>query len=264
MAYWDALIPVSAVVFGVLAAFAVTRLERRSDELKQWKVLLAAICGASLAGGSAAEFTTSNFGANAEKHPVLTSALAGAALLGITVLVIDSLLKAIAANAWEGSLKDTWETAVKGGRRLADDLGRELRGEAVNVTAADLPSPKNPRAKRAYEVAHRMSESLGNRVARASLAAFAADKPELAESMQQLASAADTLQRGLERYSTGTTRHTGHPRTREDIERMWRDYVWWLLQVDGQGRHQGFSSELSELRGWLEEEKALRDPSAAG
>lgn len=157
-------------------------------------------------GGSAAEFTTSDFGTNAENHPVLTSALAGAALLGITVLVIDSLLRAIAANAWEGSLKDTWETAVKGGRRLADDLGRELRGDAPHVSAAKLPRSNESRAGKAYEVAHKMSESLGNRVARASLAAFAADQPQLGESMQQLASAADTLQRGLERSPPARSR----------------------------------------------------------
>ena len=154
---WDALIPVSAVVFGVLAALAVQRLERRSDESKQWKVLMAGVCAAALAGGSAAEFTTSDFGANAESHPRITSALTGAALLGITVLVIDSLLKTLAASAWEGTLKDAWETAAKGGRRGAYDLGKELRGTAAHVTADGLAGPKTPRAKTAYEVAHKMS-----------------------------------------------------------------------------------------------------------
>jgi len=45
---------------------------------------------------------------------------------------------------------------------------------------------------------------------------------------------------------------------------MWRDYVWWLLEVDNQGRQLGFPSPLSGLRDWLEKEKLHRQPSTAG
>jgi hypothetical protein len=139
MSWLDGLIPISAVVFGAIAALAVSLVEyrganeERADAMGhiKWtrkhpiRPLLASVCTAALAAGAAAEFTTANFGPHAQNHPVLVGALTGAALLGITVLVIEALLQRVAARSWQPSLEATWGAVVKG---RAPRGGRHRRG----------------------------------------------------------------------------------------------------------------------------------------
>ena len=99
MQWLDGLIPLSAALFGILAAFAVALLESRGtrgepsatarmlvNQAREspWKPTLAGTCTAVLAAGSAAEFTTKGLGPYLQNHPVFTNTMTGAALLGIT------------------------------------------------------------------------------------------------------------------------------------------------------------------------------------
>jgi hypothetical protein len=122
-----------------------------------------------------------------EKHPVLTSALTGAVLAIIVVLVIEALFKMLATTAWEGSLRNTWMSVVRGGRRGAHDLYKPwgVRDDA-RLTGPDLPKPGKPAAP-SYELAQKLWLSLETRVTNASVAAFASEHPELGESMHRLA-----------------------------------------------------------------------------
>jgi hypothetical protein len=255
-----------ALVFGALGFMAVAFVEARSVDEKStfrylrksdlrlpeylrsklWKPLWGGFAAAALAGGSAAEDLVDDLGTKLEKHPVLVSALTGAVLAIIVVLVIEALFRFVATTAWTGSLRATWVSVVRGGRRGAYDLHEQLGGSYHSpLTKAHLPAPdpeaEESEAKEAYEVAQKLWVGLESRVTNASVAAFASDHPELGESMHRLSTAADTLQRALERYSSNKRSHTtGELRTPDDIVRMWRDYVWCLLDVDERGCRLGF------------------------
>ena len=150
-------------------------------------------------------------------------------------------------------------------RRGATDLRKLLLMGASRVEAANLPKPGDRETEEAYEVAHKLWISLDSRVTNASLAAFASDHSELGESMHRMATAADTLQRGLERYSTRTPSHGGEYRTPKSIAQDWRLYVGRLLQVEEQGRKLGFTSPIrSEVRGELRTESRLDEASGTG
>jgi hypothetical protein len=276
MRWCDALIIAGwALLFGALGFFAVAFVEARSvDETslrrylrreglslsehlrtKLWKPLLGGACAATLAGGSAAEDVIDGLGEDLETHPVLISALTGAVLAVIVVLVIEALFKMVATTAWVGLLRATWISVVKGGRRGATDLQTPLGGSKnARVEDRSLPDPGDP-AVAAYDVARELSVGLEGRVINASLAAFASEHPELGEAMQRLSTAADTLQRALERYSSDTPSHTGEPRKPEHIVAMWRDYAVCLLDVDKRGRALGFRSPMNGAsRCWLARE----------
>jgi hypothetical protein len=80
--------------------------------------------------------------------------------------------------------------------------------------------------------------------------------------MHRLATAADTLQRALERYSSNTPSHTGEYRTTEDIERMWRDFAMCLLDVYDRGRRLTFQFPMpNDSRSWLKSEMEDHEPS---
>jgi hypothetical protein len=70
-----------------------------------WRPLAGGICAGGLGGASAAEMTIPRVGRWAEEHPVFTGSLTGAALLGITVLIIDALMRLLASRSWQGTLK---------------------------------------------------------------------------------------------------------------------------------------------------------------
>jgi hypothetical protein len=276
----DALIPLCAVVFGALAALAVALLEYRGTPGEQratfrrlvhqvarhpWKPLLAGISTALLAAGSAAEVTTKNFGPYLQNHPVFTEAMTGAALLGITVLVIEVLLQRLAAQHWQPSLENAWIAVVDEGRRGAADIAEHLGHEmSRRVTLEGIPSPDSRDAKKAYRATDRLQIELGHRVGRASHAAWAASHAELDDSLHKLFRAADTLRRALDRYCAGKHSVTaGRPRTRDDIEGKWRDYVCWLLELDRQGRDLGFATPIPETYGWLDAERESPVPAPA-
>jgi hypothetical protein len=288
-----------ALVFGALGFMAVAFVEARSVDEKStfqylrksdlrlpkyvrsklWKPLLGGFCAAALAGGSAAEDLVDDLGTKLEKHPVLVSALTGAVLAIIVVLLIEALFRFVATTAWTGSLQATWTSVVRGGRRGAYDLHEELGGSFRSCLTKDhLPEAGEP-AEEAHEVAQQLWIGLESRITNASVAAFASEHPELGESMFRLARAADALQRALERYSTKKPSHaTGKVPTAENIVTMWHDYVLCLLDVDARGRRLEFhrlrgdvphgqmpdefhGPMLDETRNWLKDEIKDHDPS---
>jgi hypothetical protein len=274
MPYWlcVALIPLCGIVFGALGFVAVAYVDFlgkestksfKEDRGKLWKPVVGGLCAAILAAGSAAEFTFPSFGKDAEAHPILTGTLTGALLAVITVLVIEALVRSLASKSWEGTLEDSWFSAVRGARRGAFDVREHLLGGKSRVEAGSLPRPRTWAARAAYRQASDLWVDLGDRVARATLAAFASDRSDLGEVMHTLATATDTLHRALKRYSRGEHSQTkGGPYAPEDIVVYWRDYVWWLLEADEAGRNEKFHSPIEEaqLRD-LEAEKAGHTPT---
>ena len=213
-----AIIAISSVTaFGLVflaVAFVDSRADRAGDLVKYlrrkeaqkrsywreklWKPVAGGLCAALLVGGAAAEFTISDVRTFGEKRPVLFSTLVGAALAVITVLVIEALVRSVASKSWQGSLRNAWTSAVRGGRRGAEELGQYLDQRAIATLA-----PKNARSREAQREAHELWADLGGRVSQASLAAFASDQARLGESMHQLSMTADTLQQALKRYAAG-------------------------------------------------------------
>jgi hypothetical protein len=173
-------------------------------------------------------------------------------------------VRSLASRAWEGMLTNTWHLAVRGARRGAGDVRAHL-GPGPRVTVDCLPDPGKEEAKQAYEQAHALWVDLGDRVSRASLAAFASDTPELGESMHKLSTATDTLHRALKRYSADEpSQSKGSRYIKKDIVDYWRDYVWHVLTVDQQGRDtlKTYSSPLSdEQQDWLKAERGDHTPS---
>lgn len=222
------------------------------------KPLAGGVCAAALAGGSAAELTNDEVGKWAEGHPIFVGTLTGGALLGIAVVIIDALMGLIASQSWHGSLKDTCKAAVRGGRRGADELRRHLGGDAVNQL-----DPKKENCEEAKQIAREVWVDLGDRVGRASLAAFASEEPELGEAMHQLSTAADTLQRALNRYcSEEPSKTLGRVYEPRHIKERWLDYVWWLVNVDDRGRVLKYSSPVTDKqRDWLRNEIEGDTPS---
>jgi hypothetical protein len=271
MSWLDGLIPLCAVVFGGVAALAVSLVEYRGANEREdsrgpinWtrqhpiRPLLAGLCTAALAAGSAAEFTTANFGPDAQDHPVLIGALTGAALLGITVLVIEALLQRVAAQSWQPSLEATWRAVVKAGRRGADDIADELGDERHHVTADALPKSRTSEAEHAYEAATSLQFEIGLRVDRASHAAFAAGQSELDDALHEAFTAADDLQRVLYRWFTGgRSRTAGAPRTPIEVEERWRHYLESLVRLHRRGLDLDFEREMPKnYATWIEGEVA--------
>lgn len=283
MSAGEILVPIVAgLAFAIPAGWAVRRLESpgapRKHELARerqpsraarlrrvwsqtWKPLLAAISAAALAAGSAGEFT-SDFGKDAQNHPVLTNALTGVALLGITALVLDVLLKRLDVLPWHPSLEATWAAVVNAGRRGAADVAEQLRGSDPEnlVRQSEMPAPDSEQARAAYHLTKELQVELGHRVTRASQAARAVDQSELDESLNGLFSAADTLQRALDRYITGTPSVSAERlRTGDDIEHKWHAYVCVLLRVYRQGRALDYPAVVPPGYGWLYMEEARED-----
>jgi hypothetical protein len=254
-------IPLVAMALGGMAALAVAFLESKRDKEKNlfqsmWeeplKPLFGGICTAALAGFSYAELDDSEVGRWADQHSIFTSTLTGVLLLGITVLVIDALVRLVASQPWEESLEDTWALVVRQARRGFYDLRPHLATGGSPVTVDSLPPRED--SKGAYDAARELSIELGHSVGRASLAAFASDQPDLGHSMNRLSSAADRLQRVLFRYWRNQPTHRGWRREPEHVVEKWQAYVQSLCQVDGHGREHRFRSPARDARDLLENE----------
>jgi hypothetical protein len=275
-----AVIVVSVVVFGYLGVLAVAFVEQLGDRREslgqllkpvsgdrrsRWKPLLAGVCTAILAGGSAAEFIFPDFGDEAEGHPVLTGTLTGALLAVVTVLVIEALVRSVASRAWHGSLAETWCQAVKGARRGARDLRKLLGGEHEHVTATTLPRPLEARAELAADKAKQIWADLGDRVGRATMVAFASDEPELGETMHRLSTATDTLHRALERYAADQPSDSKKIKYEPGaIVAFWRDYLYYLREADTAGRSNldDYKSPFSDEHArWLRDETKDHTPT---
>ena len=288
MSWLDGLIPLCAVVFGAVAALAVSLVEYRGANKKladamgpiNWtrahpiRPLIASVCTAALAAGAAAEFTTANFGPEAQNHSVLIGTLTGAALLGITVLVIEALLQRVAARSWQPSLEATWGAVVRAGRRgahdIAEDLGHDRADDIADavghggemetskhVTAETLPKAGTSEAEQAYEAANRLQFEIGLRVDRASHAAFAAGQSEIDDALHDLFTAADDLQRVLYRWFTGTpSRTAGAPRTPFEVEDRWRSYLEALVRLHQLGCRRNFPPMPEQYDAWINAEVA--------
>jgi hypothetical protein len=169
-------IPLVAMVIGVGAALAVAFVESKREKEKNLfqsvgeeplKPLFGGICAAALTGFSYAELDDPKVGKWSDQHSIFTGTLTGVLLLGITVLVIDALVRLIASQPWEESLEDTWALVVRQARRGFYDLRQELTKAGSPVTVDSLPGRED--SERAYVAARELSIELGHSVGRASL-----------------------------------------------------------------------------------------------